>query len=223
MLTKEEIEENYKTYLNQAFKVLDPDKTVLQKNSEWFGSISFIDAILMSRQMTVAQMLERDDFSKRYSNKTPISIVEFLYPLLQGYDSVKFEADVELGGREQLFNMIIGRTLQKNFGQDEQTVITMSLLVGLDGIKKMSKSFENYIAFNDTAKDMFGKTMPIFDETMFIYYKFLLGNFDEEISRLKSEHPMECKKQLAMKLCSIFHGENQAKVEHELFRKSLFI
>ena len=219
MLTKEEIEENYKTYLNQAFKILDPNKTTVRKNSEWFGSMSFSDAILLSRQMTVAQMLERDDFSKRYFNKTPISIVEFLYPLLQGYDSVKLEADVELGGRDQLFNMIVGRTLQKNSGQDEQTVITMPLLVGLDGTKKMSKSFGNYIAFNDTAKDMFGKIMSISDETMFMYYKFLLGKSDKEIDRLKSEHPMECKKQLAMKLCSIFHGESQAKIEHEQFEK----
>ncbi|MDR2603546.1 MAG: tyrosine--tRNA ligase [Puniceicoccales bacterium] len=219
MLSKEQIEDNYKTYVEQAFKVLDPAKTVIRKNSEWFSNMSFGDAILLSRQMTVAQMLEREDFSNRYKNKTPISIVEFLYPLLQGYDSIMLDSDVEIGGRDQLFNLLVGRTLQKNIGKEEQVVITMPLLVGLDGTKKMSKSYDNYIAFNDTAKDIFGKVMSISDETMFVYYKFLLLKTDEEIERLKTIHPMECKKSLAEGLCAKFYGLSAAKHEREQFEK----
>ncbi|MDR1413571.1 MAG: tyrosine--tRNA ligase [Puniceicoccales bacterium] len=219
MLSREQIEANYQTYIEQAFKVLDPAKTTVRKNSEWFGKMSFSDAILLARQMTVAQMLEREDFWKRYAGKTPISIVEFLYPLLQGHDSVVLEADVELGGRDQLFNLIVGRVLQKNAGQDEQVVVTMPLLVGLDGIRKMSKSYDNYIAFNDTAKDIFGKVMSISDETMFIYYKFLLLKADDEIAELKAMHPMECKKKLAEELCAKFHGPLVAMNEKEQFEK----
>jgi tyrosyl-tRNA synthetase len=164
-------------------------------------------------------MLEREDFSNRYKNKTPISIVEFLYPLLQGYDSIMLDSDVEIGGRDQLFNLLVGRTLQKNIGKEEQAVITMPLLVGLDGTRKMSKSYDNYIAFNDTAKDIFGKVMSISDETMFVYYKFLLLKTDEEIERLKTIHPMECKKSLAEGLCAKFYGLDAAKHEREQFEK----
>ncbi|MDR1401843.1 MAG: tyrosine--tRNA ligase [Puniceicoccales bacterium] len=219
LLSREQIEANYATYIDQAFKILDPSKTTVRKNSEWFGNMSFSDVILLARQMTVAQMLEREDFGNRYTAKTPISIVEFLYPLLQGYDSVALEADVELGGRDQLFNLFVGRVLQKNAGQDEQIVITMPLLVGLDGTRKMSKSYDNYIAFNDTARDIFGKVMSISDETMLTYYAFLLLKTDEEIAQLKTMHPMECKKKLAEELCAKFYGRQVAESEREQFEK----
>ena len=219
MLSKEEIEQNYKTYLDQAFKILDPEKTIVRKNSEWFGNMTFADAILLARNMTVAQMLERDDFSKRYASNTPISIVEFLYPLLQGHDSVVLNADVELGGRDQLFNLLVGRNLQKMIGQDEQTIITMPLLVGLDGVRKMSKSYDNYVAFNDSLKDMFGKIMSISDDTMWVYYRYLIGMSDDEISDMKNMHPMECKKQLAVKLCTKFFGHEQSQSERERFEQ----
>ncbi len=169
MLTRQEIDENAKTYLTQAFKVLDKNKTVVRYNSEWFDKKNFSDALILARKMTVAQMLERDDFSKRFAAQTPISIVEFMYSLLQGQDSVELEADVELGGNDQLFNLLVGRDLQKMVGQEEQIVLTMPLLVGLDGVQKMSKSLNNYIAFNDSSKNMFGKIMSISDETMWTY------------------------------------------------------
>ncbi|MDR2737315.1 MAG: tyrosine--tRNA ligase [Puniceicoccales bacterium] len=219
VLTKEQIEENYRTYIDQAFKILDPDRTTVRKNSEWFAGMSFGDAVLLARQMTVAQMLEREDFWTRYSNKIPISIVEFLYPLLQGYDSIMLKADVELGGRDQLFNLLVGRDMQKNAGQEEQVVITMPLLVGLDGERKMSKSYDNYIAFNDSARDIFGKVMSISDETMFVYYKLLLLKTDEEILQLREMHPMECKELLAEELCARFHGQSSARYERDQFEK----
>ena len=154
-LTEDEVNENAKTYLEQAFRVLDPDKTVVRRNSEWFGEMTFADALNLSRKMTVARMLERDDFEKRFRGNQPISMVEFMYPLVQGYDSIVLEADVELGGSDQLFNMLVGRTLQKDQGLSPQAVLTMPLLVGLDGGRKMSKSYDNYIAFNDSSKDIF--------------------------------------------------------------------
>ena len=151
ILSEAEIEENAKTYLDQAYKVLDPAKTEVRRNSEWFARMSFLDALTLSRQMTVARMLERDDFAKRHASRTPISIIEFLYPLLQGHDTVMLQADIELGGSDQIFNMLVGRQLQKDAGQPEQAVIAMPLLVGLDGERKMSKSYDNYIAFNHGA------------------------------------------------------------------------
>lgn len=217
VLSKEQIENNSKTYLEQAFKILDKSKTTIRRNSEWFTDMRFEDALELARQMTVARMLERDDFSNRYANGIPISIVEFLYPLLQGYDSVKLHADVELGGSDQLFNLIVGRALQKEAGQDEQCVITMPLLVGLDGKRKMSKSYDNYISFNDSPKDMFGKIMSIPDETMYIYYKFLLLRSDSEINELRKIHPMECKKMLAYTLTAKFFGEENAIHERKQF------
>lgn len=217
ILSAEEIEENAKTYLDQAFKILDPEKTEVRRNSEWFGKWSMLDTLQLSRQMTVARMLERDDFAKRYAAKTPISIVEFLYPLLQGRDSVELESDVEIGGTDQLFNNLVGRTLQKEAGLPEQAVITMPLLVGLDGERKMSKSYGNYIALNDPAKEMFGKIMSIPDATMWIYYELLLEKSPSEIVAMKSEHPMEMKKQLAAALTAKFYGEEAARFEREQF------
>ena len=160
--------------MSKLFELLIPNKTTVRRNSEWFTKMDFAEALSLSRKMTVARMLERDDFEKRFKNNQPISMVEFMYPLIQGYDSVVLESDVEIGGSDQLFNMLVGRTLQKDKGVDPQAVLTMPLLVGLDGSKKMSKSYDNYIAFNDSSKDIFGKTMSISDETMWDYYKLLL-------------------------------------------------
>ncbi len=217
VLTQEEIEENARTYLDQAFMILDRDKTEVRFNSEWFGKMSFGDSLALARRMTVARMLERDDFSKRYKENEPISIVEFLYPLVQGYDSVVLEADIELGGSDQLFNMLVGRNMQKEEGSLGQAVATLPLLVGLDGVRKMSKSYDNYISFNDSAKDMFGKIMSINDEVMWDYYALLLLASDSEIAQLKQQHPMESKKQLAVRLTSKFHGEDAGKHERNQF------
>jgi tyrosyl-tRNA synthetase len=219
VLTDEEVAHNAETYLDQAFQILDGNLTTVRYNSEWFRKMDFSEALNLTRQMTVARMLERDDFAKRYASRTPISIVEFLYPLIQGYDSVMLQADVELGGSDQLFNMLVGRALQKNAGQPEQTVITMPLLVGLDGAKKMSKSAGNYISFNDSAKEMFGKIMSINDDTMWDYYRLLLEVDGDVIARHKEEHPMDAKKNLAVSLTAMFHSLEAARHEREQFEQ----
>lgn len=219
VLTKEEIQENAETYLEQAFKILDEEKTTVFYNSEWFNEMSFEDCLKLSRKMTVARMLERDDFAKRYGSQAPISIIEFLYPLIQGYDSLVLNADVEIGGTDQLFNMLVGRALQKDAGKLEQAVITMPLLVGLDGSKKMSKSADNYIAFTDSSKEMFGKIMSISDDTMWDYYRLLLELSEEKIEKLKAGHPMEAKKRLASSLVGQFHSMEAAKHELEQFEQ----
>jgi tyrosyl-tRNA synthetase len=217
VLSPEEVERNAETYLQQAFRILDPAKTIVRRNSEWFPKMSFDEALLLARKMTVARMLERDDFQKRHREGVPISIVEFLYPLIQGYDSIMLEADVEIGGSDQFFNMLVGRTLQKEAGMREQIVISMPLLVGLDGVRKMSKSYDNYIAFNDTPRDMFGKLMSLPDKTMWTYYRLLLGMDEAELENLKQQHPMEVKKQLASRLVARFFGEDQAMKEQDDF------
>ncbi|NDV61506.1 tyrosine--tRNA ligase [Puniceicoccales bacterium CK1056] len=219
VLTEEEIKANAETYVNQAYNILDPDKTTVRFNSEWFNDMSFKDCLGLARKMTVARMLERDDFSKRFGSNTPISIIEFLYPLVQGYDSVMIEADVELGGTDQTFNCLVGRQLQKEAGQSEQAVLTLPLLVGTDGTKKMSKSQDNYIAFNDSPKEMFGKIMSISDEVMWDYYHLLLLKADEEVKVLKEQHPMELKKQLASILTSMIHGEGVGEHERGQFEQ----
>ena len=213
VLTKEEIVENAQTYLDQAFKILDQEKTTVFYNSEWFDKMSFEDCLKLSRKMTVARMLERDDFAKRYASQAPISMIEFMYPLIQGYDSLVLNADVEIGGTDQLFNMLVGRALQKDAGKQEQAVITMPLLVGLDGSKKMSKSADNFIAFTDNAKEMFGKIMSIGDDTMWDYYRLLLELTEDKIENLKKGHPMEAKKRLASSLVGQFHSMQTAKQE----------
>lgn len=213
VLTKEEIVENAQTYLDQAFKILDQEKTTVFYNSEWFDKMSFEDCLKLSRKMTVARMLERDDFAKRYASQAPISMIEFMYPLIQGYDSLVLNADVEIGGTDQLFNMLVGRALQKDAGKQEQAVITMPLLVGLDGSKKMSKSANNFIAFTDNAKEMFGKIMSIGDDTMWDYYRLLLEFTEDKIENLKKGHPMEAKKRLASSLVGQFHSMQVAKQE----------
>lgn len=219
VLTKEEIVDNAQTYLEQAFKILDEEKTTVVYNSEWFDDMGFEDCLKLARKMTVARMLERDDFAKRYKGNVPISIIEFLYPLIQGYDSLVLNADVEIGGTDQLFNMLVGRALQKDAGKQEQAVITMPLLVGLDGTKKMSKSADNYIAFTDSPKEMFGKIMSISDDTMWTYYQLLLEFDVAKITKLKAGHPMDAKKSLAATLVGQFHSMQAGKHELEQFEQ----
>lgn len=219
VLTEDEIRKNAETYVQQAYKVLDQERTTVRYNSEWFDTMSFKDCLNLARKMTVARMLERDDFSKRYSSNTPISIVEFLYPLVQGYDSRMIRADVELGGTDQTFNCLVGRQLQKEAGESEQAVLTLPLLVGTDGVKKMSKSADNYIAFNDDPKQMFGKIMSISDEVMWDYYRLLLLYPQSDIETLKARHPMEAKKELASKLTSLLHGEEAGPHERQQFEQ----
>ena len=218
-LTEEEVDENAKTYLDQAFKILNPEQTIVRRNSEWFSKMNFADALTLSRKMTVAQMLERDDFDKRFKENQPISMVEFMYPLIQGYDSIMLNSDLELGGSDQLFNMLVGRNLQKEKGEDPQAVLTLPLLVGLDGARKMSKSYDNYIAFNDSPKDIFGKTMSISDEAMWEYYRLLLLEGEESLKQMKQAHPMATKKELAKKLTALFYGVVYAEKEYHSFTK----
>ncbi|MDR2372418.1 MAG: tyrosine--tRNA ligase [Puniceicoccales bacterium] len=217
VLTPQEVEQNAQTYLEQAFKIIDSQKTTIRRNSEWFRKMTFDDMLIIARKMTVARMLERDDFAKRYRENEPISIVEFLYPLMQGYDSVMLEADVELGGTDQFFNLLVGRALQKDYGQPEQIVITMPLLVGLDGKRKMSKSYDNYISFNHSSKDMFGRIMSIPDEVMWAYFKLLLEYSDWAIEALKKRHPMDTKKFLAQSLVARFFGPEVGEKEQAEF------
>jgi tyrosyl-tRNA synthetase len=219
VLSEEEIRRNAQTYVDQAHRVLDPDKTTVRFNSEWFQSMSFEDCLGLARKMTVARMLERDDFDKRYKAGTPISIIEFLYPLVQGYDSVMIESDIELGGTDQTFNCLVGRQLQKEAGQSEQAVLTLPLLVGTDGLKKMSKSQDNYIAFNDSPKDMFGKIMSISDEVMWDYYRLLLLEPAEQIAERRRGHPMESKKELATVLTSRIKGPGTGEKERQQFEQ----
>jgi len=219
VLSEAEVRTNATTYLDQAFKILDRAKTEVRFNSEWFNKMTLGDALGLARKMTVARMLERDDFSKRYAANSPISIVEFLYPLIQGHDSVMIKSDVELGGSDQLFNNLVGRALQKEAGQPEQIVICSPLLVGLDGVKKMSKSSDNYIAFNDAPKEMFGKIMSISDEVMWDYYELLLEVDDDALKTLKAGHPMAAKKSLAATLVGRFHGADAGKHELAQFEK----
>lgn len=214
-LTREQVQKNAKTYQDQVFKVLDPSKTTLVFNSQWMDKLDAADMIQLAAKHTVARMLERDDFSKRYKSNQPIAIHEFLYPLIQGYDSVALKADVELGGTDQKFNLLVGRELQKHYGQKPQTVITMPLLVGLDGVQKMSKSLGNYIGIDDQPNDMFGKVMSISDEIMWRYFEllsFLPMSEIEEFKRqvIKGENPRNIKVKLALELVARFHGGDAA-------------
>lgn len=213
-LTKEEVAVNAKTYMDQVYRILDPGKTEIHYNSEWLAPLTFEKTLNLLRKMTVARMLERDDFSKRFKSQTPISVVEFVYPLSQGYDSVVLKADVELGGTDQLFNLLVGRQLQKDDGQEEQVVITLPLLVGLDGLNKMSKSLGNYIGLNDSPKEVFGKVMSISDELMWNYWTVLFYKSKADIEAMKQEHPMDIKKSLAVAVTARIH--DQAAGEHEL-------
>ncbi len=214
-LTELEIKENAKTYTEQIFKVLDGEKTEVVFNSHWFQKLTPADFIKLSAQYTVARILERDDFTKRFQNKIPISIHEFLYPLCQGYDSVHLQSDVELGGTDQKFNLLVGRELQKSYGQlEQQIVITVPILEGLDGVNKMSKSLDNYIAIVDTPKEMFGKTMRISDQLMPRWYELLTDiPFDPKA------HPRTSKVELAKFLIRRFHGAHAAQAAEEEFHR----
>lgn len=217
-LTKAEVIENAKTYEKQVFKVLDKEKTKVVFNSQWFDKMSPADLLKLTSHSTVAQMLVRDDFSKRYKEQKPISMIEFMYPLLQGYDSVVLEADIELGGTDQKFNLLVGRDLQIAYGQSPQIVITMPLLVGTDGVNKMSKSLGNYIGINEPAKDIFGKIMSISDELMYNYYELLTS---ADLSKVKNQHPMQAKKDLAVYIVQQYHGETLAKGAAEEFEQTI--
>ena len=224
-LTTNEIKANAKTYEDQVLKVLDPDKTTIDFNSRWGDKMSAADMIKLAAQSTVARMIERDDFSKRYKNNQPISIHEFLYPLMQGYDSVELEVDVELGGTDQKFNLLVGRDLQKNVGQSPQTIITLPLLEGLDGVKKMSKTEENYIGITEKADDIFGKTMSIPDEIMMKWFDLLSLRPLEEIKKVEKDikegaNPRDAKIDLAMELTTRFTNEIAAeKAKDNFFKK----
>ena len=211
-LSREQVLENAKSYQDQMFKILDPERTEVHFNSEWFGPMTFDKVIRLSAHVTVAQLLARDDFSKRYKAEQPISLVEFLYPLVQAYDSVMIRADVEIGGTDQLFNLLLGREIQKAHGQEPQIVLTMPLLEGLDGVNKMSKSLGNYIAVNDTPTDTFGKTMSVSDDLMWRYFSLVLCLPDEEIAAMKAavasgaRHPRDVKDELGRRVVEKFHG-----------------
>ena len=215
-LSREDIEKNAETYKEQVFKILDPEKTTVMFNSEWMGQMSAADMIKLAATQTVARMLERNDFEDRYKSGTPIAIHEFLYPLVQGYDSVAMEADIELGGTDQKFNLLMGRTLQGQFGQKPQCTLTMPILEGLDGVQKMSKSLGNYIGIKDAPNDMFGKVMSVSDELMWRYYELLSFESLETIEGLKQavangENPRNVKVKLALELIERFHNKDAAE------------
>lgn len=221
-LTKEDVLANAETYKEQVFKILDPEKTTIRFNSQWMGQLGAAGMIKLAANQTVARMLERDDFKKRYAGGQPIAIHEFLYPLVQGWDSVALEADVELGGTDQRFNLLMGRELQKSEGQRPQTVLMMPLLEGLDGVQKMSKSLGNYIGITDTPNDMFGKVMSISDELMWRYFDLLSFRPASEIEGLKEAikqgaNPRDIKIDLAKELIARFHSEQDAEAAHQDF------
>ncbi len=224
-LTKEEVLENAETYKKQVFKILDPGKTIVDFNSRWCSGMYFSDVLELTSHYNVARMLERDDFSNRFKSGKPISILEFMYPLVQGYDSVALKADVELGGTDQKFNLLVGRDLQREYDQRPQTIITLPLLVGLDGVQKMSKSLNNYIGINEAPKEIFGKVMSISDELMFKYYELVTDIPFSEIEEMKngiasgSHHPRDVKVNLAKDICRQFYDENTAEKALEEFNR----
>lgn len=215
-LTKEQVLENAKTYQRQIFKILDPAKTLIEFNSRWMSEMTADGLIQLAAHYRVARMMERDDFYKRYQEQKPISVHEFLYPLIQGYDSVALKADVELGGTDQKFNLLVGRELQRDYGQESQIVITMPLLEGTDGVKKMSKSVGNYIALEDKPGDMFGKVMSISDTLMYRYYELLTT---EDLGRVKAIHPMEAKQALAELIVGRYHGAEAGRHARAEFQR----
>lgn len=219
-LTAEQVQANAQTYKEQVFKILDPEKTQVMFNSEWMGKMSAVDMIRLAGQYTVARMLERDDFSKRFKGEQSIAIHEFLYPLVQGYDSVAMRADVELGGTDQKFNLLMGRTLQKSAGQDPQTILTMPLLEGLDGVQKMSKSLNNYVGVNDAPGEMYTKLLSMPDTLIWRYFELLSFKSLVEVDELKSSveggrNPQEVKDIFAREIIARFHGEDAAANAHK--------
>jgi len=225
ILSVEEIRENAKTYADQVFKILDPEKTEIIYNSSWLDQLTPKDFIKLTSNYTVARMLERDDFTERYRGGVAIALHEFLYPLTQGYDSVAIKSDIELGGTDQKFNLLVGRDLQNAYGQEPQCVLTMPILEGLDGVQKMSKSLDNYISLVDTPKDMFGKTMKISDEMMFRWYQLLTDITPTALEQLKKDveggirHPRQVKVDLAKYFVRRFHSEEAAERAEEEFNR----
>jgi tyrosyl-tRNA synthetase len=215
-MTPEQVAANAETYRKQVFKILSPEKTVVDFNSRWLGSLTGRDWITLCSKYTVARMLERDDFSKRFKEQRPVAIHELLYPLAQAYDSVALEIDVELGGTDQKFNLLVGRTIQQEYGQESQVIMTMPILEGLDGVQKMSKSLGNYVGINEPPAEMFGKLMSISDEMMWRYYLLLTDMTPAQIGELKQEvvsgqaHPLELKKSLARQIITDFHDAEAA-------------
>ena len=224
-LTKEQVAENAATYKEQIFKILDKDKTIIRDNSEWLEEMNFADVLRLAGRYTVARMMERDDFNKRFKEGRAIGIHEFMYPLMQGYDSVAIKADVEFGGTDQTFNVLMGRTLQADEGQEPQVVITMPLLEGLDGVQKMSKSLGNYIGISEAPKEMYGKSMSIPDELMMRYFMLVTDMTIEEQEALKAKlesgeaHPRDVKMQLARTIVRLYHGEEAALEAEEEFKR----
>ncbi|HDP26253.1 MAG TPA: tyrosine--tRNA ligase [Deltaproteobacteria bacterium] len=222
-LTREEVLANARTYQDQVRKILDPGRTIVRFNSEWMDPMVVSDFIKLTSVQTVARMLERDDFKKRFQSQHPISIHEFLYPFVQGYDSVALSADVELGGTDQVFNLLMGREVQKAYGQEPQVIMTLPLLEGTDGIQKMSKSYDNYIGVDEAPSEMYGKIMSISDSLMWKYYELLSGLHVPEIEAKKQSvaegrlHPMDAKMQLAFEMVERFHGMDQAQSAQEGF------
>lgn len=221
-LTREDVLQNAATYEHQIFKILDPEKTTVLFNSQWMGAMNAADLIQVAAKYTVARMLERDDFSKRYAANQPIAVHEFLYPLIQGYDSVAMRADVELGGTDQKFNLLVGRELQKHYGQRPQTILTMPILEGLDGVQKMSKSLNNYIGINEAPEEMFGKLMSISDDLMWRYFELLSFRPMSEIVALRTSvdegvNPRDIKFQLGQELVARFHDRAAAEAAQAAF------
>jgi tyrosyl-tRNA synthetase len=209
-LSEADVNRNAETYKTQVFKILDPGKTEVRFNGEWMNKMSASDLIRLAAHYTVARMIERDDFSKRYKNQTPIHVHEFLYPLVQGYDSVALQADVELGGNDQRFNLLVGRALQEGYGQSPQCILTMPLLEGIRGVDKMSKSLGNYVGITEAPLEQFGKLMSVSDDLMWKYYELLSALPLGQIGELKAGHPMDAKKALAREIVARYHGEAAA-------------
>jgi len=223
-LTLEEVNENAETYIDQAKRILDEDKLTLTNNYDWLGEMDFMDVIKLSSKLTVARMIERDDFSKRFENNEPISLHEFLYPLAQGQDSVHLKSDVELGGTDQKFNLLVGRQLQKEDGQEPQVCLMMPLLVGTDGSAKMSKSYDNYIGINEEPNDMYGKSLSIPDELIYTYYELVTDVKTDDLPAIKEKienDPRNAKHDLAFTIVRMYHGEEAAKAAKEHFEKTV--
>lgn len=222
-LTKEEVLLNAETYKKQIFKILDPKKTIIRFNSEWCSKMNFEDVLSLTSHYTVARILERDDFSKRYKEGIPISMLEFMYPLIQGYDSVELDSDIEIGGTDQKFNLLVGRTLQQGYGKKQQIIMTLPLIEGTDGINKMSKSLNNYIGIDEEPNEMFGKTMSIPDTMIIRYFELLTDKTPDEIKiieqRMKNENPRNLKVELAKEVVKIYHNPEKANKAFEEFEK----
>lgn len=222
-LTREEVEKNAKTYQDQIFKVIDPQKTTVKYNSEWLGKMNFRDVINLSSKCTVARILERDDFKNRYEKQQPISVHEFFYPLMQAYDSVAIKADIELGGTDQTFNVLMGRNIQKDFGQDPQITLFMPILEGIDGVEKMSKSLGNYIGINEDASIMYEKVMKIPDNLIIKYYNLCTDVHPDQIEKIKQrlengENPRDIKMELAKEITTLYHSKEEAEKAEDIFK-----